>query len=150
MTERAATAEVSASTLWVPARGRLVALKDGVLVFAPSGTNYQLRLMVGAEFSAAVGALVEGVVRVAARKVWTVSSGGNFIAPIFGPPRTLQGKVRALGERTLLVQAGLPVAVDLPEDPTAYELAHGPIRAGAMVNVMALPGARFEPVDGKS
>ena len=125
------------------AHGRVNEVRDGLVVFAPHGTNYELHL-VAAGYAGPVKSLTNGVVRVTARKVWTVPSGGNFIAPIFGPPRTIQGRVRALDQRTLVVQAGTPVVVDLPEEPALLDLAEGPIRVGSLVNVTALPGARFE------
>jgi len=145
-TTATATANTQASlSTSIPARGKVTGTKDGVVVFAPGGTNYELHL-VAPNYSGPVGPLVEGIVRVKARKIWTVPSGGNFISPIFGPPRTIQGRVRALDERTIVVQASLPIAVDLPESDAAIDLVNGPISVGVMVNVVALPGARFEPV----
>ena len=126
------------------ARGRVTSTSDGIVVFAPSGTNYELHLAAPG-YAGPVGSLTEGVVRVTARKVWTVPSGGNFIAPIFGSPRTVQGRVRAVDERSIVVHAGAPIVVDLPDGPALIDLANGPIRVGAMVNVTALPGGRFEP-----
>jgi hypothetical protein len=75
-----------------------------------------------------------------------VPSGGNFIAPIFGPPRTIQGRVKSLSEREMVVHAGVPIVVELPAEEQGYDLASGPIAAGVMVNVVALPGAMFEPL----
>src|SRR5688500_5238187 len=98
------------------ARGQVRGTREDLLTFAPHGTNYELHL-VAPNYAGPVGSLTRGVVRVTARKVWTVPSGGNFIAPIFGTPRTIQGRVKALDDRTLVVQAGTPVVVDLPEDP---------------------------------
>ena len=127
------------------ARGRITAAKDGVVHFAPAGTNYELHLAAPGN-AGTVGNLAEGYVRVTARKVWTVPSGGNFIAPIFGTPRTIQGRVRAVDERSIVVHAGVPVVVELPAAESGYDLANGGIRVGAMVNIMVMPGARFEPV----
>ena len=126
-------------------RGKVIAVKDGVVHLAPAGTNYEMHLL-APSFSPAVGAQAQGTIRVTARKVWTVPSGGNFIAPIFGSPRTIQGRVRALDERSMVVLAGVPILVELPADETGYDLVNGPIAVGVMVNVVALPGARFEPV----
>jgi hypothetical protein len=128
----------------VAARGRVIAVKDGVVHFAPSGTNYEMHLAAPG-YGGSTGVLVQGTVRVTARKVWTVPSGGNFVSPIFGPPRTIQGRVRSLDERSLVVHAGVPILVELPADEAGYDLANGPITVGVMVNVVALPGARFEP-----
>jgi hypothetical protein len=87
---------------------------------------------------------VEARIRVQARKVWTVPSGGNFIQPIFGPPRIIQGRVKYADDRQLVVHAGATFLVDLPTAETAVDLPNGPIVVGAMVNVTALPGAVVE------
>ena len=126
------------------AKGKVAGTKDGLVTFAPLGTNYELHL-VAPGYGGPVGSLTHGIIRAVARKVWTVPSGGNFIAPLFGSPRTIQGRVRALNETSILVQAGAPVVVDLPADSNGIDLANGPITVGALVNVTALPGARFEP-----
>lgn len=125
------------------ARGKVIAANDGIVHFAPSGTNYELHLA-APNYAGPVGQLVTGVVRAAARKIWTVPSGGNFISPIFGQPRTIQGRVRAIAEYSIIVQAGAPIVIELPAEEPGYDLANGPIALGVMVNVMALPGARFE------
>jgi hypothetical protein len=144
-TKTASTMTQAPMTTAVPARGKIIGMKDGTVVFAPTGTNYELYL-VAPKYTGPVGTPIKGIVRAAARKIWTVPSGGNFISLIFGPPRTIQGRVRALDQQSIVVEAGLPIVIDLPESDTAIDLANGPISVGAIVNVMALPGARFEPV----
>lgn len=141
----ATTVSPSARGAAAVARGKVTALRDGVVVFAPSGTNYALHLA-APKYPGPAGVVTQGVIRVTARKVWTVLSGGNFISPLFGPPRIIQGRVRALDQRTVVVQAGTPVVVDLPDEPALLDLANGSIAVGSLVNVTALPGARFEPV----
>ena len=133
----------SATGSAIAARGKVIAATDGVVHFAPSGTNYELHLA-APNYAGPVGQPVAGLVRVAARKIWTVPSGGNFISPIFGQPRTIQGRVRAVEERSIVVQAGVPIVIELPTEEPGYDLANGPIALGVMVNVMAMPGARFE------
>ena len=125
------------------AAGKVTSAADGKVVFAPAGTNYELHL-VCPSYAGPINKPVRGTIRVQARKVWTVPSGGNWIQPIFGPPRIVQGRVRALDATHLVVQAGTPIRVDLPDDDIVYDLANGPISVGVMVNVTALPGARFE------
>jgi hypothetical protein len=87
---------------------------------------------------------VKGIIRVKARKVWTVPSGGNFIAPIFGPPKTIQGRVKAGDAKHLIVHAGCQIYVDLPDEDIVFDLANGAIKIGSIVNVTAFPGATFE------
>jgi hypothetical protein len=128
-----------------PARGKITSTAGGVVKFAPSDTNYVLHLS-APEVAGPLNTLIEGLIRVTARKVYTVPSGGNFITPIFGPPKIIQGRVRALdvNGRWMIVQAGTPVHVELPAEASAVELANGPISVGSLVNVVAFPGATFE------
>jgi hypothetical protein len=129
--------------------------KSGRIVFVPTGTNYQHHL----EFADAgeggsglgglrEGSVVRGLVRLKARKVYTVVAGGNFVAPILGTPRTIQGEVVGIGEGYVVVQAGAKFVVELPEETGAsVELGHGAIEVGTRVNVVAMPGAWFERVE---
>jgi hypothetical protein len=127
-----------------PARGKIIAMHGRIVVFAPSGTNYELRLEAeGSLDTAQIGVVTEGLIRVAARKVWTVPSGGNFISPIFGPPRTIQGRIRFLDEERMVVQAGVPVIVALPADPSVYDLVRGNLVVGGLVNIAAHPDPTF-------
>src|SRR5688500_9025961 len=114
------------------ARGKVTAGRDGLVVFAPHGTNYELDLAAPG-YPVTVWSQTQAVIRVPARKVCPVPSGGTFISPLFGPPRIVQGRVKALHQRTLVVQARTPVVVDLPEDLAVIELAHGTISVGALV-----------------
>jgi len=125
------------------ASGKVTAVKDGKIIFAPTGTNYELELACP-RYAGPVGKPVKGIVRVQARKVWTVPSGGNFITPLFGPPKIIQGRVRSLDARRLVVQAGTPITVELPDDDTVYDMANGAIAENVMVNVTAFAGGEFE------
>src|SRR5688500_13577021 len=85
-----------------PARGKVLRVENGaVVVFQPANTTYELHLALakGAELPAPSGRSVSATIRCTARKVMTMPSGGNFITPIFGPPRVIQGMVRYLDER---------------------------------------------------
>jgi hypothetical protein len=84
------------------------------------------------------------MIRVKARKAYSVPSGGNFITPLYGPPKIIQGRVRAIDGNAIVVQAGTPVHVTLPAESSAVELANGAIAVGTIVNVVAFPGATFE------
>jgi hypothetical protein len=126
------------------ALGKVLSAGNGTVIFNPAGTNYELKLVAPGYAGPAQGPPVRGIIRVTARKVWTVPSGGNFIAPIFGPPRTIQGRVRSIGTGRMVVHAGCQIWVELPDNDIVYDLARGPIRVGGIVNVTALPGATFE------
>jgi hypothetical protein len=130
----------------IPARGKVIEATGGVVKFAPANTTYRLHLSAPA-YDGPLNAPVEGVIRVQARKTYTVPSGGNFISPIYGPPRTIQGRVRAVEGNSIIVQAGVPIHVEMPPEASAVELANGAIAVGSLVNVVALPGASFEPIN---
>ena len=92
-----------------PARGKIVEVHGKRAVFNPSGTTYQIHLEFTGEGELQISAHpIEILIQVRARKVYTVPSGGNFIAPIFGPPRTIQGRVRYASDTQLIVHAGVP------------------------------------------
>jgi hypothetical protein len=142
-TEAATTIPAPATVIDLSATGKVTAIKNGQVVFCPANTSYELYLN-APSYTGPVNKPLKGTVRVTARKVWTVPSGGNFIAPIFGPPRIIQGRVRALTARQIIVQAGTLVVVDLPDEDIIFDLATGAIAVGKLVNVTALPGASFE------
>ena len=140
-----------ASVTDFPARGRIIAMQDKAIVFSAADTNYEVRLdLAGGLEGARVGMMAEALIRVSSRKVWTVPSGGNFIAPIFGPPRIVQGRIKYLEEHFMVVQAGFPVIVELPHDPSAYDLVRGGLAVGALVNVSILPGGTIEMLPKES
>jgi hypothetical protein len=125
-------------------RGKVTAVRDGLVVFSPGGTNYEMHLACP-NFSGPMNTPVQGVVRVKARKVYTVPSGGLFITPIFGPPRIIQGRIRALDEKSMVLHAGGSIIVEFPDDDAAFDLVNGPLAVGKLANVVAWPGATFEP-----
>ena len=129
-----------------PARGKVLEINGRTVVFHPSNTTYRLHLGIAAGTSVPTDAPVEAIIRLSARKVWTVPSGGLFVAPIFGPPRIVQGRVRYLDERQAVLNAGVNVVVELPHSDAACDLARGPVEVGALVNASVLPGATFELV----
>jgi hypothetical protein len=127
------------------ASGKITAANGNTVTFVPSGTNYELQLQLPENSpTTPLNAPIEGLIRVEARKVWTVPSGGNFITPIVGPPRIVQGRVRYLSPDVLVVRAGTNIIIALPDADTSFDLNSGPIAVGKMVNVTVLPGATFE------
>jgi hypothetical protein len=125
-----------------PAVGKVLSRDDTSIVFNPQNTTYELKLEI-ANYDGPIGQRIEGFIVVSARKVYTVPSGGNFIQPIFGPPRIIQGRVKYLDEKEMVVQAGAPIIVRLPAAENAFDLASGDLMVASLVNVVALPGARF-------
>ena len=127
------------------ARGKIIEVRDRIVVFQPSATTYQLHLEFTGDGAPQTSAQpIDCLIRVDARKVYTVPSGGNFIQPIFGPPRIIQGRVKYADDRTLVVHAGAPIICQLPAAESAIDLSEGKIRVGHMANVVALPGATIQ------
>jgi hypothetical protein len=126
------------------ARGMVVEAKDSIVVFQPSDTNYQIHLQTSRPYTGPIGQPIDARIRAKARKVYTVPSGGGFISPIFGSPRTLQGRALHVEDRQIIIRAGVPISVELPQPDTAVDLSAGPIGLGSMINVAVLPGTTFE------
>lgn len=126
------------------ASGKVLSAADGIVVFSPVNTRYELQLAVSS-YDGPIKKPVKAIIHVVARKVYTVPSGGNYITPIFGPPRIVQGIVRQADTRSIVVHAaGCPIHVELPGAEAAIDLDDGPIYLGKMVNVVCEPGARVE------
>jgi hypothetical protein len=126
------------------AKGKITEVRDNLVVFCPNNTNYQLHLISEDErYAGPTNEPVEVVIKGTARKMWTVVSGGNFISPIFGPPRIVQGRVRYADDRVLVIQAGAPITLELPASDMAIDLTNGPITVGSLVNATVMPGATF-------
>jgi len=131
------------------ARGKVIGVEPGWIVFQPSNTNYEWRLTAPAAggWSGARNKPVELVIRAAARKVYTVPTGGNFVQPIFGPPRIVQGRVKHVDGNTIVVHAAVPFVVTLPQADSGIDLNAGAIQVGQMVNVTIVPEATFEQLE---
>jgi hypothetical protein len=129
-----------------PTPGKVIEIRDdgATVVFAPRGTSYELHLKTASPYAGPTNSPIRAFIRVSARKVYTVRSGGNFITPIIGPPRIVQGRMLYADERELVVKAGANVWVALPPADSAIDLDSGPIAVNGLVNVVASPGATFE------
>ena len=128
------------------ARGKVLEAKDSLVIFNPADTTYQLYLQISRPYDGPLNEFIEARIRAKARKVHTVPSGGGFIAPIFGSPRTLQGRALHVDDRQVVIRAGTPISVDLPPSDDGIDLTDGPVKVGEMINVLAFAGATFEYV----
>lgn len=128
-----------------PARGKVLRIQDGCVIFAPANSTYELKLAASG-YTGPLNEIIEGQIHAVARKVWTVASGGNFVTPIQGPTRIIQGRIKYLDDQTMVVQAGVPVIIQLPVSPDAVDLNNGDLSVGSLVNATLLPGAKFELV----
>jgi hypothetical protein len=127
------------------AKGQLLSSDGTTARLAITGFNYELELA-----STAVrppGTLVCGVIRAKARKVLTIPTGGNFVQPIFGSPKVIQGRIRYVEGNTLVVQAGTLFHVELPTSDDAIDLNNGSLSVGCTINATIFPGAALTLVD---
>jgi len=129
-----------------PAKGRVIDVRDTLVVFQPAGTAYELHLQTVSPYTGPTDQIIECFIRVKARKVYTVPSGGNFVTPIQGTPRIIQGRVQFVDNTTVVVHAVVPMIVELPLADTQIELSEGRITTGHMLNVVMLPGAAMEVI----
>jgi hypothetical protein len=125
------------------ASGKVTAVREGLVTFSPAGTSYEMHLVCPG-YKGPLNVPTRGVIRVRARKVYTVPSGGLFVTPIFGPPRIIQGRIVALDNKSMVLHAGGAITVEFPEDDAAFDLVNGPLTVGRLANVVAFPGATFE------
>ena len=99
---------------------------DGVTLRAPPG-NYRNRFQFDSPTPPALGSNVFGTIHAVARKMEAVSQGGNYVEPLFGRPRRMQGLVLAQRDEhnELVVRVGYDVTVRLPPGQKASDFAVG-------------------------
>jgi hypothetical protein len=111
-------------------------------VLTVPGSEYVLDLVSGGPTSVPVGKRVSGVVSGRAQKLHRAHAGGEFIEPVEGHPRIVQGRVRETdptGNR-LLLQAVVPMWITLSADQSARSFMPGDI-----VNFYMESGVVFTP-----
>lgn len=120
---------------------RLAACTDGVAEFTVPGTQYRLHLAVDAGFDAETGRRVKGRVRGRALRMHRAGAGGNFIEPLQGRPRIVQGTVLAVdpAANEVILDLVVPVRVAMHEGQSATAFSTGDV-----VNFYMEPGTRFE------
>ena len=128
------------------ARGVVGAPAAGHFVLEVPNTSYQIHLVPTAPITVARGKRIVGVIRLEARRVDVVGTGGRYFEPVYGRPRRVQGTVVATdaAANTLTVNAGVPVVVTLT-DARQQASAFG---VGQLVSFDALDGATFTAEQG--
>ncbi len=126
---RGVLAEVRAQTATRPA----------ILVLRVPNTSYELHLRPANEVTTPVGKRVVGVIRVEARRVDKVGTGGRYVEPVAGRPRRVQGRVVRVEGEAVVVDAGVPIHLlltDARQKATDFE-------PGEVVSCDVLDGATF-------
>lgn len=121
---------------------KLLDLEAGVGTFAVPGTGYRIMLTVPEDFDAPTGRRIRGRVRGHALRMHRTSAGGNFIEPLEGRPRIVQGTVLAVDPAAdeVILDLVVPFRIAMAEGQSAQEFA-----TGEMVNFYMHPGASFAP-----
>ncbi|MFM1822664.1 MAG: hypothetical protein RI967_930 [Planctomycetota bacterium] len=115
--------------------------RDRIVVSVP-GTEYELALVPTGTTTTPVGKRLRGTISGRAQKLHRATAGGEFLEPVHGHPRIVQGRIRevdATGGR-LLVQAVVPIWIETMADQPVRDF-----RAGEIVNFYMESGVAFAP-----
>jgi hypothetical protein len=127
------------------ARGTLASGSPGpgLIVATFPNTNYHMHLIAGSDVPSVIGERLIGIIRVDARRVDIVNTGGKYIEPVYGRPRRVQGRVVSWDDAssTLVVDAGVPIHLELQDD----RQAPSQFGKGTLVGCDVLDGATFTP-----
>lgn len=123
-------------------RGVLESANGSEITISIPGTDYRLRFAQGGTTAVHPGKRITGHVQAKALQMFKAQAGGEFIEPMVGQPRIVQGMVRSVDASTnrLLVDVVLPMWVQPMEGQHASNFS-----AGDMVNFYVQSGACFTP-----
>lgn len=127
--------EAPTSNAGAPARPAMVRM--GIL-----NTSYDLHLVPIGMVHTDVDQRLVGVVAARARRIDVVDTGGKYVEPVAGRPRRIQGRVVAVRDGVVIVDAGLPIHCT-PVDPRQKPEQFSP---GQLVSFDALEGTTFREV----
>jgi hypothetical protein len=135
------------------ARGTLAGIasatpaKPAFLTFATPGTSYALHLQFPGTALATLEARLAtvskrliGTIHAQAKRIDVVQTGGQYVEPVMGRPRRVQGTVIAIKGNEVVVDAGMPIHCT-PTDPRQNA---SQFQVGQFVSFDVMDGARFE------
>ncbi len=127
-----------------PNIARAVLLKNGehTVTLGFTGTNYELHLNVLRALNQQEHKRVKGTIRVQARRIDRIGTGGKYVEPVYGSPRRLAGRVIATDptNNTITVDATMPVVIKPDNHQHASDF-----EVGDFVTMNLMPGATFTP-----
>lgn len=121
--------------------------KPAYIKFAVPNTSYELHLVPQGEIPVTPGHPAKrliGTIRVSARRLDTVGSGGRYVEPVMGRPRRVQGTVVQVVGGAVVVDAGVPIHCVLTDERQKPD----EFRPGQFVSCDVLDGATFTPRAG--
>ncbi len=103
------------------------AVEDGTITLKTPGNNYRTSFKVAGVSGLKAGDRVTGTIHAPAWKVDRVELGGNYVEPLFGRPRRMQGTILSVNTSTneLTVLTAYEVVVKLPDRYQASQFAPG-------------------------
>lgn len=116
---------------------------EGFIIIEFPNTNYRLHLIPTSMIQTQVGKRIIGAIEAKARRVDVVQTGGNYVEPVYGRPRRVQGRVIGAdpAAHTITVDAGMPIRLVLTDRrQTPEQFKHGDL-----VSCDVLEGATFTP-----
>ncbi len=84
-------------------------MKAGYVKFGVPNTSYELHLVPIGPVTAKVGKRMLGIIKAQARRIDITQTGGQFVEPVFGRPRRVQGTIVAIKDGAIVVDAGVPI-----------------------------------------
>lgn len=116
------------------------ATKPSFVKFSVPNTSYELHLRSSGAITAQPGKKLIGIVRAQARRIDITTTGGQFIEPVMGRPRRVQGTVIAVVNGAVVVDAGIPIHCS----PTDARQTADQFSQGQFVGFDVLDGATIE------
>lgn len=103
-------------------------IENGIITLRVPGSNYRNSFAIhGDPAGIHAGSRIRGTIHAPAWKVDSVELGGNYVEPLFGRPRRMQGTILAVNTQAneLTVQVGYEATVKLPEGCSASSYKPG-------------------------
>jgi hypothetical protein len=123
------------------ARGILTASNSSHIILSIPNTSYELHLISTAPITTPIGKRLIGKINLKARRIDTVGTGGQYVEPVMGRPRRVQGTVIRTENGAVVIDAGVPIHAT-PTDPRQSVDQFQP---NQFVSFDAEPGATFTP-----
>jgi hypothetical protein len=117
------------------------ATKPAYIIFSVPNTSYELHLLPTSEIKTQPGKRLLGTIRAQARRIDIVQTGGQYIEPVMGRPRRVQGTIIAIAGDAVVVDAGVPIHCR----PTDARQQAANFALGQFVSFDVLDGSTFTP-----
>jgi len=126
--------------------GQVLSGDDRQVVLGLEDSEYRLHLALAKPLASPLPAEASGIIRVQARRVDVVRTGGRYIEPLIGRPRRVQGAIEAADAAantiTVACAPGCCLVCTLGAGQRAADLA-----LGALVSFDLEGAAVFEPIE---